>query len=132
MPKKTPKKNPKIPKKKNQHMESPSPSLKPRFFLIFFWFSLFSHPRHPTLIQPAQPPSGQRPRHPHDHFPLAEAPKVHPHADEVVEPRVGALVEEQGGEGAEGVDEEAGFDAAVHGGEGFCEEGWGEEDCCCC
>lgn len=73
------------------------------------------HPRHP-----AQPPSRQRPRHPHDDFPLAEAPKVHAHADDVVETRVGALIKEQGGEGAEGVDEEAGFDAAVHGGEGLC------------
>lgn len=76
--------------------------------------TLISHP--PTL--PTPPPSlrpRQRPRHPHHDLAFAEPPEVYPHADDVVESRVRALVEEQRGEGAEGVDEEAGFDAAVHG-----------------
>ena len=68
----------------------------------------------------ALPPPGQRPRHAHDHFPLAEAPEINPHADYVVDPRVGGLVQQERGEGAERVDEEAGFDAAVHGCQALC------------
>ena len=67
-------------------------------------------------------PPRQRPRHAHDHLPLAEAPEVDAHADEVVQARVRGLVQEEGGEGAERVDEEPGLDAAVHGRQPFCED----------
>ena len=73
------------------------------------------------LLHHHHPPPGQRPRHAHDDLPLAEAPEVDGHADEVVQARVGGLVEQQRGEGAERVDEEAGFDAGVRGCERFCQ-----------
>ena len=66
-------------------------------------------------------PPRQRPWHAHDHLPLAEAPEVNAHADDVVQSRVRGLVQEERGEGAERVDEESGFDAAVHGRQPFCE-----------
>ncbi len=62
----------------------------------------------------ALPPPGQRPRHAHDHFALAETPEVNAHADYIVEPRVRALVQQQRRQAAQWVDEQAGFDAAMH------------------
>ena len=70
-----------------------------------------SHPRQNLPL----PSSGQRPRHAHDDFAFAEGPEVDAHAEDVVDARVRGLVEEERRKGAEGVDEEAGFDAAVHG-----------------
>lgn len=59
-------------------------------------------------------PARQRPRYPHHHLPLAESPQVNGHADDVVEPGIGALVEQQRGEGGEGVNEQTGLDGSVH------------------
>lgn len=71
------------------------------------------HPAEPAGLPPRQAPRIGT----HD-LALTEAPEIDAQADEVVDARVGALVEEQGGEGAQGVDGEAGLDAAVHGGFG--------------
>lgn len=60
------------------------------------------------------PSPRQRPRHAHDDLAFAEAPKVHAHADDVIEPRVRALVQQQRGQAAQRVDEQPGFDAPVH------------------
>lgn len=60
------------------------------------------------------PPPRQRPRHAHHHLALAKGPEVHAHADDVVEARVRALVQQQRRQAAQGVDEQSGFDAPVH------------------
>ena len=70
-----------------------------------------SHPRK----LPTPSPPGQRPRHAHDHLAFAETPEIHAHADDVVQPRVRALVQQQRCQAAQRVDEQSGFDAAVHG-----------------
>ena len=63
----------------------------PKNIRVYIIISLLqSNPLHSR--RPLSPP-GQRPRHAHDDFPFAEAPEVDAHADDVVYPRVGALVQ---------------------------------------
>lgn len=69
----------------------------------------------------ASPPR-QGPRLRADDLALAVSPEVDAHADEVVDARVGALVQQQGAQAGQGVDGQAGLDAAVHGGGGEGEE----------
>lgn len=62
----------------------------------------------------ALPSPRQRPRHTHHDLALGETPEINAHADDVVEPRVGALVQQQRGQAAQRVDEQSGFDTPVH------------------
>lgn len=62
----------------------------------------------------ALPSPGQRPRHTHHDLAFAETPEINAHADDVVEPGVGALVQQQRGQAAQRVHEQSGFDAPVH------------------
>ena len=48
------------------------------------------------------------------YFALAKGPEIHAHAHEVIYARVRALVQQQRGQTADGVDDEAGLDAAMH------------------
>lgn len=52
---------------------------------------------------------------------LAVGPEICHHANNVVQSRVGTLVEQESAEGAEGIDNQAGFDGAVQ--TGACDEG---------
>lgn len=78
----------------------------------------------PSLAKPSPPypsdpaPLRQLPRLRTNHLALAKSPEINGYAHEVVDARVRALVEEERGEGAEGVDDQAGFHAAVEGGVG--------------
>ena len=63
---------------------------------------------------PSLPPPGQCPRHTHDDLALAKTPEVNAHPDDVIEPRIRALVQQQRRQAAQGVDEQSGFDAPMH------------------
>ena len=79
------------------------------------------HKQEPSLYttrtspQPTTTLLRQRPRYPHHHLPFAESPEINPHTDDVVQSRIRALIQQQREESVERVDEQAGFDAAVHG-----------------
>lgn len=74
------------------------------------------------------PPLRQRPRLGADNLALTVGDKVDDHADEVVQRRVGALVDEDGGERHEGQQGEAELEGAVDGGAGDEAEGPLEAD----
>lgn len=69
---------------------------------------------HLLPCPPLPPPLRQLPRPPTHHLPLAKRPEIRPHADQIVDARVRALVQQQRRQRAERVDDEAGFHAAVH------------------
>ena len=46
---------------------------------------------------------------------LTKSPEIHSHADEIINARVRALVQQQRGETADGVDDKTRLDAAMHG-----------------
>lgn len=74
-------------------------------------------------LAPAPPPLRQLPRPPTHHLPLTKRPEIHPHAHQIIDARVRALVQQQRRQRAERVDDEAGFHAAVHHAAGD-EGGW--------
>lgn len=49
---------------------------------------------------------------------LAKSPEIHAHANEVINARVRALIEQQRGQTADWINDETGLDAAMHGGAG--------------
>lgn len=59
-------------------------------------------------------PPRQRPRHPHHHLALAETPEINRHAYYIIDPRVRALIQQQGRQAAQRVDEQSGFDTPMH------------------
>ncbi|MCJ1471027.1 hypothetical protein MMC07_009675 [Pseudocyphellaria aurata] len=52
------------------------------------------------------------------HLALAKGPEIYAHANEVINARICALVEQQRGQTADWVDDETGLDATMHGGVG--------------
>lgn len=67
------------------------------------------HMPDPRILPPRQAPRIRT-----YHLAFTEPPEIYPQPDQIVDARVGALVQQQGGECAQGVDGKSGFDAAVH------------------
>ena len=60
---------------------------------------------YPTYASSCFARPRQLPRRAHDHFALCETPEIDAHADDVVETCIRALVEKQGCEGGERIDQ---------------------------
>ncbi len=52
------------------------------------------------------------------YLPFAKRPEIHPQADQVIDPRIGALIQQQRHQAADGIYDQPGLDAPVHGAAG--------------
>lgn len=70
----------------------------------------YLHPPHPL---PPNPPR-QRPRHTHDNLALTKAPEINPHPNQIIQPRIRPLIQQQRSQRTQRIHHQSRFYTLVH------------------